>query len=230
VETPTRSAESAASSNDARQGRKRTAEEAGFASEPEARKENKYSWLCGRMDPKHTSETLMAQSADHELGLPTGMVTMTQNDSSPELLAHARRGPCAVPTEEERFEYLLTRRPLGSRRPRIQEDATAATLSFQRRNHVQKQHFLKRYTRTPLGITTDYWNRKEAQKRQALHSHTPYWSKRRKLLPEGYKPRPSIPKREARAAGAVASAPGTDGAVAATAPQSSVMNKEDDVY
>ena len=29
------------------------------------------------------------------------MVTSTQNDASPELLAHARRGPCAAPTDAE---------------------------------------------------------------------------------------------------------------------------------
>ena len=72
--------------------------------------------LFGRVDPRHIPESaswfhgqqkdLMALSADHELGLPTAMVTLTQNDSSPELLAHARRGPCAVPTEELRCVHI----------------------------------------------------------------------------------------------------------------------------
>ena len=82
------------------------------------------------------------------------------------------------------------------RRPNSQQDATAATLSFQRRNHAQKKHFLRRYNRTPLAVTTDYWDRTEEQKRGAEHSHTLFWAKRRKLQ-QGYQPRPSIPKREA---------------------------------
>ena len=73
----------------------------------------------------------MAISDDHELGLMTGMVTSTQNDYSPELLAHARRGPCAAPTECEMVEYLMTRRAPGEKRADVQRDATAATLSYQ---------------------------------------------------------------------------------------------------
>ncbi len=95
----------------------------------------------------------MAISADHELGLPTGMVTHTQNDNSPELLAHARRGPCAKPLEEEAFEHLLTRRAPGRRRARIQDDATAAVLSFQRRNAVLKHHFSSVTHARPWGST-----------------------------------------------------------------------------
>ena len=70
-----------------------------------------YARLFGRVDPRHIPESggwwkarqtqLMAISDDHELGLMTGMITSTQNDYSPELLAHARRGPCAKPTESE---------------------------------------------------------------------------------------------------------------------------------
>ena len=91
--------------------------------------------------------------ADHELGLPTGMVTHTQSDYSLELLARARRGPCAIPTGEEAYEHLLTRRAPGQRRAKIQEDATAVVVSFQRRNAVMKQHFLKCHRRTPLGAS-----------------------------------------------------------------------------
>ena len=130
----------AASGTPATASRKRTAEEAGLPPGPPPPEQDKYELLFGRVEPRHIPESgswwkgqqteLMAISADHELGLPTGMVTMTQNDSSPELLAHARRGPCAAPTEAEKFEYLLTRRAPGSRRPNIQQDATAATLSF----------------------------------------------------------------------------------------------------
>ena len=75
-------------------------------------KQDNYDLLFGRVDPNHIPESggwwkarqteLMAISDDHELGLMTGMVTVTQNDLSPELIAHARRGPCAAPTAEEK--------------------------------------------------------------------------------------------------------------------------------
>ncbi len=68
----------------------------------------------------------MAISDDHELGIMTGMVTSTQYDYSPELLAHARRGPCAEPADAEMCEYLLTRRAPKEKRANIQNDATAA--------------------------------------------------------------------------------------------------------
>ena len=108
---------------------------------------------------------------DHELGQMTHMVTVTQNDLAPELIAHARRGPCAVPTQEEKFAYLLTRRAPSDRRPNIQEDATAAVLSYQRRMHSVKQNFLVRHKRTPLGVCVAYWDRTGAQTRDALHGH-----------------------------------------------------------
>ena len=53
-------------------------------------KEDNYAMLFGRVDPKHIPESgawwetrqtdLMAISDDHEMGLMTGMVTITQND------------------------------------------------------------------------------------------------------------------------------------------------------
>ena len=89
-----------------RRGTKRAA--ADTALRPE-----RHAELFGRIDPRHIPESAswfhgqqkhrMASSADHELGLPTPMVTMTQHDNSPELLAHARRGPCAQPSAEDRF-------------------------------------------------------------------------------------------------------------------------------
>ena len=90
----------------------------------------------------------MAISADHDMGLMTSMVTVTQNDLSPELIAHASRGPCAAPKDDEKIAYLLTRRGPSDRRPNIQKDATAAVLSFQRRTHAVKQNFLVRNKRT----------------------------------------------------------------------------------
>ena len=110
-----------------RRGRKRSAEGAGLGERPEddaavpaaapgggAPARDNYTTLFGRVDPRHIPESsgwwhsrqaeLMAISDDHELGLMSGMVTSTQNDASPELLAHARRGPCAAPQEAEMYE------------------------------------------------------------------------------------------------------------------------------
>ena len=50
----------------------------------------------------------MAIYDGHEMGLMTEMVTITQNDMSSELIAHAQRGPCATPTTDEKVAYLLT--------------------------------------------------------------------------------------------------------------------------
>ena len=112
----------------------------------------------------------------------TGMVTITQNDASPELLANARRGPCATPTEPEMVEYLFTHhRAHHEKKPNITKDAVAATLSYQMRTHAMKSSFLQQGHRTPLGHCTDYWDRTEAQRRHSLHGHIPYWTKRRKL-------------------------------------------------
>ena len=133
----------------------------------------------------------MAISDPGELGMMTGMVTSTQNDQSAELLAHARRGPCAVPTEREKVEYLLKRRRPRVKRARVTDDATAAVLSFQRRTHALKDKFLVQYRRTPLGIISDYWDRTEAQQRGALHSHILFWTKRRKLNMTSFTPMPT---------------------------------------
>ena len=110
--------------------------------------------FSGRVDPKHIPEggswwkarqtELMAVSDDHELGQMTSMVAITQNDLAPELIAHARRGPCSVPTQEEKFAYFLSRRSPSDRRPNIQEDSTAAVLSYQQRMLSVKQNFLVR--------------------------------------------------------------------------------------
>ena len=66
------------------------------------RSRDAYAMLFGRVDPKHIPESgswwkarqteLMAVSDDHELGQMTSMVTVTQNDLAPELIAHVRRG------------------------------------------------------------------------------------------------------------------------------------------
>ena len=105
-----------------------------------------------------------------------------------ELVAHARPGQCAVPTPEKKFAYLLTRRAPSDRRPNIQEDANAAVLSYQRQMLSVKQNFLVRHKRTTLGVTVAYWDRTEAQTRQALHGHVLTWSKRRKISATEYVP------------------------------------------
>ena len=174
----------------------------------------------------------MSISDEHELGLMTGMVTSTQNDASPELLVHARRGPCAVPNDEEMCSYLFTRRAPSDRRPNIQQNATAATLSFQRRTHALKAAFMRRHLRTPLGVTTDYWDRTEAQVRQALHSHILYWCKRRKT-PFGYIPRVAMPESadRGRAGGQWVRPSSVEHTIADPAAQQARPNlPEDDVY
>ena len=67
--------------------------------------------LFGRTEPKRVVESrawwedqqksLSAMTEEHELGMMNAMVTITQNDRSPEILAWVRRGPLASPTEEE---------------------------------------------------------------------------------------------------------------------------------
>ena len=79
--------------------------------QPEGAKQDNYEMLLGRVGPKYIPEgggwwknqqtELVAISADHEMGLTHEIVTVTQNDMSPELIAHARRGPCAAPTPDE---------------------------------------------------------------------------------------------------------------------------------
>ena len=52
-------------------------------------------------------------SDDSELGLMQSMVTVTHNDSCPEMLAAIRRGPFATPTEEDPA-YMLQHKWLTS--------------------------------------------------------------------------------------------------------------------
>ena len=173
--------------------RKRAREQAGAEEQREDAVEgNVYSYLFGRVEPRNIPESgawwkqrqgeLLALSAPHELGIMSGMATLTQNDDSSELLANARRGPCAAPSDREMIEFLLLHnRSRTEARPNITKDPTAATLSFQRRAHAFKERFMKQNHPTPLGVVTDYWDRTEAQTRQALHAHIPFWAKRRKL-------------------------------------------------
>ena len=84
------------------------------------------------------------------------------------MLATLRRGPLAAPTEEERLEFLLTRKKKNvNLRKGMEQHAMEHVLSFQRRVAAIKKDFLPRGKRTPLGIPLDYWDRTEAQQRGA---------------------------------------------------------------
>ena len=169
-------------------------------------------YLFGHTEPSHVPESrgwwemqrknLFAITEDHEKGMMTGMVTLTQNGRSPELLAHGRRGPCAPPTAEERYEYLMARKPPGGGgASAVQKDPAAGVLSFQRRNYELKANFHRANRVTPLGISEDTFDRTEAQMRGALHAHILWWAKRRRL-PPGYTRMPPVPAPDADAAAA----------------------------
>ena len=124
---------------------------------------------------KRQQRDLLAMSDDAELGLMQAMVTVTANDSSPEMLAAIRRGPFAAPTDEESIEYLLTKKPHGQPRPEFEQHSLEHVLSFQRRVHAIKTQFMKRGVKTPLGRLREWWDRTEAQMRAALHAHILCW-------------------------------------------------------
>ena len=117
---------------------------------------------------KKQQKDLFAISDDAELGLMQTMVTVTANDSSPEMLAAIRRGPFATPTKDEFIEYLLKRKPRDKARPEFETHSLEHVLSFQRRVLHTKRMFMHRGRRTPLGVVEDYWDRTEA--RRDMHS------------------------------------------------------------
>eukprot|EP00973_Karenia_brevis_P068597 9540095-Karenia_brevis.AAC.1 len=81
-----------------------------------AEPDDKITQLFGQKQPadlpessvwwKKQQKDLAAIADITEHGIPQAMITVTQSDSSPELLAAVRRGPGAKPTECERLEYL----------------------------------------------------------------------------------------------------------------------------
>ena len=81
---------------------------------------------------------------------------ITHCDSCPEMLAAIRRGGFATPTEDEFVEYLLQRKPWGSKRPAFEDHSLEHVISYQRRIAAFKRFFLKRDQRTPLGIVRDW--------------------------------------------------------------------------
>ena len=142
--------------------------------------------IFGRTEPANIPESgawwrrrqadLRAMSEPFERGTFAGMMTITQNDAAPELLAHARRGPCALPTADEMVEHLLIHRSAKSDvRPNMTLHPEAATLSFQRRTHAIKRSFLRHNRRTLIGVCIEYWDRAEEQMRKAKHFHILFW-------------------------------------------------------
>ena len=142
---------------------------------------------------KVQSKDLFAITEEGEMGMMQSMVTITHNDRVPELLAAIRRGPFAEPTETEQVEYLLTRVKAKREALDFENYALEHVLSYQRRIQATKEHFMRRNSRTPLGIMQDWWDRTEAQMRAALHAHILCWFKPRPV-PKDYKPIPAIPR------------------------------------
>lgn len=119
---------------------------------------------CIFLDRWHRQQRdLLTMSADEELGLMSAMITITANDSSPEMLAAIRRGPGARPSDEELIEYLLTTKNKDQERPAFEQHSLEHVLSFQRRVHAVKKHFFRRREKTPLGRLREWWDRTEAQ-------------------------------------------------------------------
>ena len=90
------------------------------------------------------------------------MVTLTANDSSPEMLAAVRRGPLSAPEGDEHIEYLLARKRRDQERPPAEHFCLEHVLSFQRRVHAFKEQFMRRGHTTPLGKVQEFWDRTEA--------------------------------------------------------------------
>ena len=109
------------------------------------------------------------------------MVTITQHDRMPEMLAAVRRGPFAPPSAIEKIEYLFSRVKKGRNILRTDRFGLEHCLSYQRRVHAIKVNFFRRQQESPLGIVTDYWDRTESQQRGSLHAHVLVWLRRREL-------------------------------------------------
>ena len=151
---------------------------------------------------KKQQKDLFAISDDAELGLMQAMVTVTHNDSCPEMLATIRRGPFAQPTDEEFIEYLLQRKPRDCARPVFEEFSVEHVLSFQRRMFHMKKKFMVRGKQTPLGVAEDWWDRTEEQMRAALHAHTLVWFESRAAeIDVGWKKLDAIERASAHSVG-----------------------------
>ena len=108
------------------------------------------------------------------------------------MLAAIRGGLFATPTAAEQLEYLLGRKPAGSKPVGWEHYAYEHVLSYQRRMQSIKERFMPRHQRSPLGILEDYWDRTEAQMRGSLHAHILCWFRRVFHLPTGYTSVPPV--------------------------------------
>ena len=104
------------------------------------------------------------------------MVTLTANDSNPEMLAVIRRGPLSKPTSDEMIEYLLARKRRDQERPPYEHYSLEHVLSYQRRVKAVKESFLKRGVVTPLGVVNDFWDRTDRRRNSSLPSHVRFWA------------------------------------------------------
>jgi hypothetical protein len=65
----------------------------------------------------------------------------------------------AQPTDEEMIEYLLQRKRRDQERPAFENHSLEHVIAFQRRVQSLKDNFMRRGSRTPLGIVKDWWDR-----------------------------------------------------------------------
>ncbi|MDP6676562.1 MAG: hypothetical protein QGI29_03260 [Pirellulales bacterium] len=139
---------------------------------------------------------ICAIADDAEEGIFQTMVTITHNDSAPEILAAVRRGPGAKPEEHEKIEYLMGRKPRNQHRPVVETHSVEHVLSFQRRVQYMKKEFFRRGKITPLGVFREWWDRTEAQMRAALHGHILGWFQKRDeaKIPVNYSRVPVVPR------------------------------------
>ena len=112
---------------------------------------------------KRQTRDLFAMSDDAEFGLMPTMMTITHNDSCPEMLAAIRRGPFATPTEDELLECYLGIKPQDGKRPDFENHALEHVRSYQWRVSAVKKEFMPRNRRGPLGWIIHWWDRTEAQ-------------------------------------------------------------------
>ena len=87
------------------------------------------------------------------------MITITQNNRNPEMLAAVRRGPFSKPLPQEKIEYLLTRLPETEARKEFETHALEHVMSFQRRVVACKREFLARQKNPPSALLKDYWGK-----------------------------------------------------------------------
>ena len=87
------------------------------------------------------------------------------------------------PTEEEKIEYLLQRKRRDQERPAFENYSLEHVIAFQRRVQALKDNFMKRGSRTPLGMIKDWWDRGLTIVIFALYVHmTPFDIQHQRLI------------------------------------------------